>query len=106
MVLGAEAVVREVAGDDHAVGLELVQLRDGAVEEARDEVRRPAVQVRDLRNRDGAVSVHVPSRLRLVSSRRSPETLTTPRSALLTLRTWRVSSTSRTRRVAAPWSTP
>ena len=64
LVLGAEAVVGEVPRDDHAVGRELVELGYRALEQAGDEVRRAAVQVRDLRDRDCAVSVHVLSRLR------------------------------------------
>ena len=46
LVLAAEAVAGEVAGDDHHVGLELVDLHDRPLEQARHEVRRAAVRGR------------------------------------------------------------
>ena len=43
-----EAECRQIAGADHDVGLELVDLADGALEKAGLEVRPAAVHVRDL----------------------------------------------------------
>ena len=45
LVLGAQAFAGQVAGDDHHVRLELVDLDDRPVEQARNEERRAAVQV-------------------------------------------------------------
>ena len=43
-----EALVGEVAGDDHDVGLELVELDDGAVHEVGHEILRTRVHVGDM----------------------------------------------------------
>ena len=43
--LAPQAVAGQVAGDDHHVRLELVDLDDRPVEQARNEERRAAVQV-------------------------------------------------------------
>ena len=51
-VLVLEPVRRQVAGDDDDVGRELVHLGDGALEEIREEELRPAVQVRQLDERE------------------------------------------------------
>ncbi len=50
-VVLAEAHLGEVAGAEHEVGLELVELDDHAVHQARHEVRRAGVQVRDVGDR-------------------------------------------------------
>src|SRR4051794_8651595 len=104
LVLGAETVVGEVAADDYAVGLELVELGYRPLQQTGHEVRRPAMQVGDLG--DGHVAVHPGSRLSPSSSRRSSRTLAVPRSASLMVRKSRTSATSCTRRIAAPASTP
>ena len=51
-VLLAEPERRQVAGHDHDVGLEVVHLDDRPVHQVRDEVRRAAVEVGDVRDRE------------------------------------------------------
>ena len=59
LVLGPVAVAGEVAGHHHHVRLQLVHLDDRAVEQARDEARRAAVEVGQLG--DGQALAHMTS---------------------------------------------
>ena len=54
LVLVLEPEAREVAGADHDVGLELVDLGDRALEQGRLEVLLPAMQVGEMRDPEGA----------------------------------------------------
>ena len=60
LVLLPEAEGRQVARADDDVRLQVVDLVDRAVEQARDEVNPSAVQIRDVRDREARV-VHGPS---------------------------------------------
>ena len=51
-----EPEAREVAGADDDVGLELVDLRDRAVEQVRLEVLLPAMQVGEVRDPERAAA--------------------------------------------------
>ena len=57
LVLGPEPIGREVAGDDDHVRLELVQLGDHPVHEVGHEVRGSDVRVRDVGDRDHALTL-------------------------------------------------
>jgi hypothetical protein len=56
-VLLLEPEGRQVARADDEVGAELVDLADRTLQQVRDEVRPPAVQVGELRDREGASGV-------------------------------------------------
>ena len=67
LVLGPEAERRQVAGADDDLRLEVVDLVDRALEQARHEVRPPAVQVGDVRDPEAAV-LHRSAKSRLTLS--------------------------------------
>jgi hypothetical protein len=57
-VLLLEPEGRQVARADDDVGLEVVDLGDGALEQVREEVRTAAVEIRDLRDGERPVLTH------------------------------------------------
>ena len=104
LVLARASLAGQVAGDDHHVGLELVDLHDRPVEQARHEVRRAAVEVGEVRDRE-ACYAHAASR-RSASVDAAPRRPPRPRSAALTAGSRAPPATSCTRRMRAAASTP
>ena len=98
LVLAPQALAGQVAGHDHQVGLELVDLHQRAVEQAGHEEGRPAVGVGQVGDGEGG-GAHTTSRRSSAASRRSGPA-DPSRSAACTARKSRAAATSCTRRMA------